>query len=105
MPAEVIVPVAVQVIVPVPAHVIAAEAVTLPATVVVLITEKVPVKPVKLSDLALLLVELETVTAPLAASKNTSSEVVGTACPPAPPEVSAHLEPAVEFQTSVPPTQ
>lgn len=39
------------------------------------------------------------------ASKNTSSEVVGTAAPPAPPEVVAHLEPAVPSHVAVPPTQ
>ena len=51
------------------------------------------------------LAPMVTVLAPEAASKNTVSALVGTACPPAPPEVSAHLEPAVASQAAVPPTQ
>jgi hypothetical protein len=43
--------------------------------------------------------------APLRESNLTSSADVGTACPPAPPEVKAHLEPAVPSHVSVPPTQ
>ena len=46
-----------------------------------------------------------TVTAPEAASKKQLSEAVGTACPPAPPLVNAHLVPAVASQFAVPPTQ
>ena len=65
---------------------------------------KVPVNPVKSKSLHTLFPAV-TVTAPLAASKNTSSVLVGTACPPAPPEVSDHLVPAVPSQFAVPPTQ
>jgi hypothetical protein len=67
----------------------------------------VPVNPVKLRDRQSTPPETltVTVTAPLFASKNTSSEEVGTASPPAPPEVAAHLEPAVASQFAVPPTQ
>ena len=38
-------------------------------------------------------------------SKKTSSAVVGTLAPPAPPDVVAHLVPAVPSQDAVPPTQ
>jgi hypothetical protein len=66
----------------------------------------VPVNPVKFRDLqTTLAVVFVTVTAPEAPSKNTSSEAVGTAEPPPPPDVVAHLEPAVESQLAVPPTQ
>ena len=65
----------------------------------------VPVNPVQLTDLAFRKPVTVTVTAPEAALKNTSSAAVGTACPPAPPEVSAHLVPAVKSQLAVPPTQ
>jgi hypothetical protein len=37
--------------------------------------------------------------------KKTSSAEVGTASPPAPPEVKAHLDPAVPSHVAVPPTQ
>jgi hypothetical protein len=65
----------------------------------------VPVKPVQLMLLAPVLpvailhepVELEV--------KNTSSAVVGTEAPPAPPDVVAHFVPAVPSQFAVPPTQ
>jgi len=66
---------------------------------------RVPVKPVQLMDLATREPEMVQVTAPLAASKKTSSAAVGTASPPAPPEVNAHLVPAVPSQFAVPPTQ
>lgn len=65
----------------------------------------VPVKPVKFKLRQLPVVEPVTVTAPLAASKNTSSELVGTAEPPPPPEVVAHFVPAVASHVDVPPTQ
>jgi hypothetical protein len=46
------------------------------------------------------------VTVPLEfASKKTSSAVVGLDAPPAPPDVVAHLVPAVASQEAVPPTQ
>lgn len=67
----------------------------------------VPVNPVK-SKLRQLPVPnhgIVTVTAPLAASKNTSSLEVGTAAPPAPPEVVAHLVQAVASHVHVPQTQ
>jgi hypothetical protein len=69
--------------------------------------EKLPVKPVRLSERQLQTVVPDTVnvTAPEAASKNTSSAAVGTAEPPPPPEVVAHLVPAVASQVAVPPTQ
>lgn len=65
----------------------------------------VPVNPVQLIDLAPVLPD-EIVQVPLdAASKNTSSALVGTEAPPAPPDVVAHLVLAVPFQFAVPPTQ
>jgi hypothetical protein len=81
--------------------------VILPLTCMVILEApaKVPVNPVKV----ILKISCATVTvtvfAPLPLSKNTSSPVPGTACPPAPPLVSAHLEPAVPSQFAVPPTQ
>jgi hypothetical protein len=65
----------------------------------------VPVNPEKFKFKQLTEVPWVTVTAPDAASKNTSSVEVGTAAPPAPPDVVAHLVPAVAFQVFVPPTQ
>jgi hypothetical protein len=66
----------------------------------------VPVNPVQFKEPAET-VNWFTVTvfAPELASKNTSSEVVGTDTPPAPPDVAAHLVPAVLSQFAVPPTQ
>jgi hypothetical protein len=66
---------------------------------------KVPVNPVKSRLLQVGLDKHCTVTAPEAASMKTSSADVGTAAPPAPPDVVAHFEAAVVFHTSVPPTQ
>ncbi len=66
---------------------------------------KVPVYPEKSKFFVVAGLLIMTVTAPLLASKNTSSDVVGTACPPAPPEVKAHFVPAVASQLSEPPTQ
>lgn len=65
----------------------------------------VPVKPVVLSERHNLTVDTDTATAPEAASKNTSSAEVGTAAPPAPPEVVAHFVPAVASHAAEPPTQ
>jgi hypothetical protein len=65
---------------------------------------RVPVNPAKVM-LRQAAEEIVQVTAPDAPSKNTSSEDVGTAWPPAPPEVNAHLVPAVPSQFAVPPTQ
>src|SRR5690349_15583036 len=66
----------------------------------------VPVKPVQLSDRQTSVVVPEVVILPVeAASKKTSSAAVGTAAPPAPPEVVAHLVPAVASHVAVPPTQ
>ena len=82
-----------------------ATSVTLPATVIADVPEIVPVKPVQLIDFAPVLNE-EIAQVPVDRFvKNTSSAVVGTDAPPAPPEVVAHLVPAVPFQSAVPPTQ
>jgi hypothetical protein len=68
--------------------------------------DNVPVKPVQLTDLATAeAAEVVTVTVPEAPSKNTSSAAVGTAAPPAPPDVVAHLVPAVPSHVALPPTQ
>ena len=90
---------------PVFVRVIAAPRVMFPAIFVVPVPANVPVNPVQLKLRQERVPEVVTVTVPLAASRNTSSTAVGTASPPAPPEVSAHLEPAVAFQVSVPPPQ
>src|SRR3990167_1087121 len=67
---------------------------------------RVPVKPVQVRFLQFTTTSvMVTVTAPDAASRNTSSADVGMASPPAPPEVSDHLVPAVSSQLAVPPTQ
>lgn len=47
--------------------------------------------------------DVVTVHVPEPASKNTLSDDVGTAAPPAPPEVVAHFVPAVPSQVAVPP--
>ena len=105
-PAEMRVPVPFRNSEPVQVRVMPATNVTLPATFVFMVPAMVPVNPVKLSVFAPVFpVEIVTVPAPDAASKNTSSAVVGTACPPAPPDVSDHLVPAVPSQAAVPPTQ
>jgi hypothetical protein len=65
----------------------------------------VPVNPVQLMDLAPVF-PLEMVQVPEeVASKKTSSALVGTAAPPAPPTVSAHFVPAVPSHAAVPPRQ
>jgi hypothetical protein len=66
---------------------------------------RVPVYPVVLRFKHEAVAVIVTVTAPLLASKNTSSDDVGTAWSPVPPEVSDHFEPAVPSQFAVPPTQ
>ena len=63
----------------------------LPVTVSDDVPVNVPVKPVKSMLLQKEDAETVTVTAPDAASKKTSSDDVGTAAPPAPPEVVAHF--------------
>ena len=78
----------------------------LPATEIAAVPVIVPVNPVQLIDLAPVLpVAIVQVTAPEAASKNTSSADVGTDAPPPAPDVVAHLVPAVPSQLAVPPTQ
>ena len=64
-----------------------------------------PVNPVALSVKHCCGPVTVTVTAPDAASKYTSSALVGTEAPPAPPDVAAHFVPAVASQIAVPPTQ
>jgi hypothetical protein len=100
------VPVPSKVNVPLYVNVIPATRVMLPDTVIPAVPARVPVKPVQVIDLAPVLpVEIVTVLAPDAASKNTSSADVGMAEPPAPPDVVAHLDPAVPSHEAVPPTQ
>ena len=78
---------------------------TLPDTVIPELPAKVPVNPVQLIDLAPVLPD-EIVQVPVERFvKNTSSALVGTEAPPAPPDVVAHLVPAVPSQFAVPPTQ
>jgi hypothetical protein len=65
----------------------------------------VPVKPVKVRFLQFPVAVRVQVIVPDAASKNTSSALVGTDAPPGPPDVADHLVPAVPSQLAVPPTQ
>ena len=76
-------------------------------TEIVLPDDSVPVNPVesKFRHWAAEAAATVTVTAPLAASKKTSSAEVGAAAPLAPPEVVAHFEPAVASHVADPPTQ
>ncbi len=105
LPAVVIVPVPVRVMLPVWLYVIAETSVTLPATVIAAVPVRVPANPVQLMLRAPVL-PVAIVQVPLdEPSKNTSSAVVGTEAPPAPPDVAAHLVPAVPSQLAVPPTQ
>jgi hypothetical protein len=105
LPDVVIVPVPVRVMLPVWLYVIAETSVTLPATVIAAVPVRVPANPVQLMLRAPVL-PVAIVQVPVeAASKNTSSAVVGTEAPPAPPDVAAHLVPAVPSQLAVPPTQ
>jgi hypothetical protein len=78
----------------------------LPETVMVAVPDNCPVNPVQLIDLAPVLpVAIPQLMAPDAASKNTSSALVGMDAPPAPPDVVAHLVPTTLFHEAVPPTQ
>jgi hypothetical protein len=73
---------------------------------VVLVNTSVPVNPVQFKLRHTLLLRLrETLTVPDAALRNTSSAEVGTDAPPVPPDVVAHLVPAVPSHVAVPPTQ
>ena len=104
-PVVVSVPVPFNVSVPVYVYVIPASSVTLPETVMAAVPVSVPVKPVQLMDLAPVL-PVEMVQVPVeAASKKTSSVLLGIEAPPAPPDVVAHLVPAVPSHAAVPPTQ
>jgi hypothetical protein len=66
---------------------------------------RVPVKPVQSRFRQSANVVTVTVTAQLFASKKTLSDSVGTVSPQVPPDVDAHLLPAVAFQLSEPQTQ
>lgn len=102
-PALVMVQVPEIVTVPVCANVIPAAKVMLPKLVNTPDPVIDPVNPVqfKLLQVALVIVQVPVE----AASKKTSSALVGTLAPPAPPDVVAHLVPAVPSQFAVPPTQ
>jgi hypothetical protein len=77
----------------------------LPATEIAAVPVIVPVNPVQLIDLAPVF-PAAIVTVPVELElKKTSSAVVGTEAPPAPPDVADHLVPAVPSQFAVPPTQ
>lgn len=84
-----------------------AEKVIPPWTVnVELVITRLPVNPVQFRVRQILELKLrETATAPEAALRNTSSTLVGTDAPPGPPDVVAHLVPAVPSQDPAPPTQ
>lgn len=91
--------------VPVYVYVIPATSVMPPETAMAAVPVNVPVNPVQVIDLAPVL-PVEMVQVPVeAASKKTSSALVGTLAPPAPPDVVDHLVPAVPSQFAVPPTQ
>lgn len=108
LPAVVIVlPVAVELkfINPVNEYVIPVDSVKLPKIFKVELPANVPVNPVKFRLRQFAVAATVQVTAPDAASKNTSSALVGTDAPPAPPDVVAHLVPAVPSQFADPPTQ
>jgi hypothetical protein len=64
----------------------------------------VPVYPVQVTDLAVP-EEIVTVPPPELALKKTSSAVVGTDAPPAPPDVADQLVVEEAFHVPVPPTQ
>jgi hypothetical protein len=90
---------------PVPLHVIAEDRVRLPKIPTETLPAIVPVNPVKFKSLqvpppaAIVQVPVDRLV------KKTLSEAVGTEAPPAPPDVVAHLVPAVASQLAVPPTQ
>lgn len=91
--------------VPVWVKVMPTDKVTLPFIVILADPVNVPVNPVQLILLAPVLPP-EIVQVPVERLvKNTSSTLVGTDAPPAPPDVVAHLVPAVPSQLAVPPTQ
>lgn len=90
----------------IPAAIVTCPTVLVPTVILgVDVPARVPVKPVKLIDLQTRDPLTVQVFAPLLASKNTSSEAVGTPDPPPPPEVVDHLVPAVASHVAVPPTQ
>jgi hypothetical protein len=105
LPADVSVPVPLNVTVLLKVQVIAADNVKLPDIVIGLNPVMVPVNPVQLIERAPAPDPIVTVPAPDAALKNTSSAEVGTEAPPGPPDVADHLVPAVPSQLAVPPTQ
>jgi hypothetical protein len=83
-----------------------APAVDEPTDIVVLAgSESVPVKPVQLIDWATELALSVTVLTPELASRKTSSFVVGTLTPLAPPVLAAQFAVVVPSQVAVPPTQ
>ena len=86
-------------------HVIPDTAVKEPFMLSPPVPAKVPVNPVKFKSRQFAAPVFVTVTAPEAAVKNTLSAEEGTASPPVPPSVNAHLVPAVESHAAVPPTQ
>lgn len=94
---------------PVPESILNAifDAPAVPSPMLIVVEEgrdKVPVNPVQLIDRAT--VEFDKVTVPVERLvKKTSSAAVGTDAPPAPPEVVAHLVPAVASHVADPPTQ
>jgi hypothetical protein len=105
LPAVVKVPVPIKANVPVYVFAIPEENVTLPETKIADDPEIVPAKPVQFIDFAPVL-PAEMLTVPVERLvKNTSSADVGTDAPPVPPDVVAHLVPAVLSQFAVPPTQ
>lgn len=105
LPALVSVPVPANVSVPVYVYVMPATSVTLPDTVMAAVPANVPVNPVQVMDCAPVF-PVEMVQVPVDRFvKNTASADVGTLAPPAPPDVVAHLVPAVPSQFAVPPTQ
>lgn len=105
-PALVSVPVPMNCMVPAPVAVMPTTSVRLPDKMIDAVKVKPPVNPVQVMDLAPVLpAAIVQVTAPELPSKNTSSADVGTAAPPAPPDVVAHFVPAVPSQEAVPPTQ
>jgi hypothetical protein len=101
--AEVVAP---KVMFPVSASVIDAESVRFPVGAnVFALPAKVPVKPVKSMLWQAPPPAAHVTMPPECVSKNTSSELVGTVAPPAPPDVVDHFDAAVESHDAVPPTQ
>ena len=100
-----IVPVALNVIRPVADHTVVADKVKLPAIVGVPVELNVNELPVVVSDLAVNAPVSVTVPDPEEPSKNTSSTMVGTLAPLAPPVVALQLVVDDVFQVPAPPTQ